>query len=99
VYPEKRLLPNQKEGVYSQVEFGEAVQTYTNTSFESLLVSDDTLIKILVMLDRKLGKRRLRDLKSSMVDMPEIVRYFYQLRCSAEGIALGLVDLNSANIQ
>ena len=75
-----------KEGVYSQVEFLEAVHVYLNSSMEELLQSDNTLIKILVTLDRRVGKTTLVNLKDTIANDEEIVQYFYQLRCNAEGM-------------
>lgn len=75
-----------KDGVYSQVEFMEAVNEYVNSPIENLLKSDNTLIKILLILDRRIGKRTLENIKNSVDNDEEIVQYFYELRCIAEGI-------------
>lgn len=74
-----------KECVYSQVEFLEAVNEYMNSPIEDLLKSDNTLIKILVLVDKRIGKRTLENLKDTVADDEEIVQYFYKLRCKAEG--------------
>ncbi|WP_426351292.1 SF0329 family protein [Alloiococcus sp. CFN-8] len=75
-----------KEGVYSQVEFIEAVNEYLNSPIEALIKSNNTLIKILVILDRRVGKRTLRNMGDTIITEEEIVQYFYRLRCDAEGI-------------
>ena len=75
-----------KEGVYSQVEFLEAVNEYVNAPIEDLLKSDKIIIKILVFLDRRVGKRTLEYFKDTVVNDEDIVQYFYKLRCNAEGI-------------
>lgn len=74
-----------KEGVYAQEEFGEAIQTYINSPFDEMINSDNTLIKILVLLDRRLGKRRLPELETVVDNSEEIVQFFYKLRCDSEG--------------
>ena len=74
-----------KEGVYSQVEFLEAVNEYLSSPIEDLLKSDNTLIMILVILDRRVGKRTMENLKDTIANYEDIVQYFYKLRCSAEG--------------
>ena len=71
-----------KDGVYSQVEFLEAVNEYINSPIEDSLKSDNTLIKILVLLDRRVGKRTLDNLKDTIVNEEDIVLYFYKLRCN-----------------
>jgi hypothetical protein len=75
-----------KEGVHSQVEFMEAVDQYLNSPIEESLKSDNVLIKILVLLDRRVGKRTLENMKNTMQNEEDIVQYFYKLRCDAEGI-------------
>lgn len=75
-----------KDGVYSQVEFIEAVNEYINSSLEDMLKSNNTLIKILVILDRRVGKRTLEHMKNTIINDEEIVKYFYKLRCNAEEI-------------
>lgn len=75
-----------KEGVYSQVEFLEATREYLNNPIEVLLKSDNVLIKILVLLDRRVGKRTLENMKNTMLSEEDIVQYFYKLRCDSEGI-------------
>jgi hypothetical protein len=73
-----------EKGLYSQVEFMEAVNEYFNAPIDDLLKSDNTLIKILILLDRRVGKKTLRNMQSEIVNEEEIVQYFYKLRCSAE---------------
>jgi len=79
---------DKKEGVYAQEEFGEAIQSFTNSPFDEMIHSDNTLIKILVLLDRRLGKRRLADLKTVVEKSEDIVKFFYKLRCDSEGLTL-----------
>lgn len=76
-----------KEGIYSQVEFMEAVDQYLNSPIEVSLKSNNVLIKILVLLDRRVGKRTLKNMKSQILNEEDIVQYFYKLRCDAEGIS------------
>lgn len=75
-----------KEGLYSQVEFLEAINGYANTPMEDLLKSEKTLTKILVTLDRRMGKRTLETMKKTITNEEEIVQYLYKLRCDAEGV-------------
>ena len=77
-----------KEGAYSQVEFLEAFQEYKNSPIEDLVKSNNTLIQILVILDRRVGKRTLENMKETMSNEEEIVQYFFNLRCNAEELKL-----------
>ncbi|WP_142414066.1 SF0329 family protein [Hathewaya massiliensis] len=74
------------EGTYSQVEFMEILRKYFNTSIEESLNIENTLVKILVVLDRRIGKRTLISMKESIENEEDIVKYFYKLRCEAEGV-------------
>lgn len=72
-----------KDGCYSQVEFMEALSQYFRTPIEESIKSDHSLIKILVLLDRKIGKRTLVKMKDHIKDEETIIQYFYKLRCEA----------------
>jgi len=74
------------EGTYSQVEFIETVNLYFNSSIEECMRTQNPVVKILVILDRRIGKRTLLNLKESIGDEEEIVKYLYKLRCESEGI-------------
>lgn len=74
------------EGTYSQVEFMEILSKYFNASIEESLNTENPLVKILVILDRRIGKRTLINMKESIENEEDIVEYFYKLRCEVEGV-------------
>lgn len=74
------------EGIFAQYDFFDAVETYLNLPIEQALTSDNVLIKILSIIDRRVGKRTLEKMKESMNQEKGIVQYFYRLRCEVEGI-------------
>ncbi|MFC7686351.1 hypothetical protein [Ureibacillus sp. GCM10028918] len=76
----------EKEGIYAQYDFFTALERFFNSPIKESLESSDSLIKILSLLDRRVGKRTLRNMKDSILDEHELVRYFYELRCEAESI-------------
>ncbi|MBD8028255.1 hypothetical protein H9636_16535 [Ureibacillus sp. Re31] len=73
-----------KEGIYGQYDFFFALEEYFNSSIENSLKSTDILIKILCLLDRRVGKRTLLKMKDSILTEHELVQEFYKLRCEAE---------------
>lgn len=75
-----------KEEVYAQYDFFSALENYFSSNIEELLKSNDSLMKILSLLDRRVGKRRLRQMQARMIHESELVNYFYELRCNAENI-------------
>ncbi|MCL5887458.1 MAG: hypothetical protein M1617_04025 [Actinobacteria bacterium] len=45
-----------------------------------------TIRRCLALMDRRVGKRTLQRMAGQMTDAPEIVRFFYELRCEADGL-------------
>ena len=74
------------EAIYAQYDFFPALEEYFNTSIEDCLKSSDILIKILCVLDRRIGKRTLNKMNSTIINEHELVQDFYRLRCEAENI-------------
>lgn len=75
-----------REGVFDQRTFYEAFGEYDNQSIETSLQSENLLVRIFALLDRRVGKRRLLAMKETIADEPEPFRLFYDLRAKAEGI-------------
>lgn len=74
------------EDIYAQYDFFSALEEYFNSPIEVSLKSNDRLIKILCMLDRRVGKRTLRKMKEFISEENTLVQNFYKLRCDAENI-------------
>jgi len=76
----------EEQGIFSQYDFLEAVERFLNSPINESLKSDNSLMKTLALIDRRVGKRTLNMLKESIKHECELVRYFYRLRCEAEQI-------------
>lgn len=76
------------EGIFAQYDFFDAVEEYFLLPIEESLKSNNMLIKIFALVDRRVGKRALEKMKQSILCEKEIVQFFYTLRCKAEGIRL-----------
>ena len=74
------------EGIFAQYDFFDALQQYFSTPVIVSLQSSNMLIKIFGLMDRRVGKRTLIRLVDSIQSEPELVKFFYKLRCEAEGI-------------
>ena len=74
------------DGNYSQILFFDLLHQYFDNSIEESLQSNEIITKILVLLDRRIGKRTLTKMKSTISDEPEIVQYFYKLRWDSEDV-------------
>ena len=73
------------QGIHSQYGFYEALKDYLELSIDDALASDNTIIKALAILDRRLGKRRLLAQKNAYLT-PEFMHKLFEFRCAAEGI-------------
>jgi hypothetical protein len=76
------------EGIFAQYDFFDAVEEYFHQPIEESLKSNNMLIKIFALIDRRVGKRTLEKIKESILYENEIVQFFYKLRCKAEGIRI-----------
>jgi hypothetical protein len=74
------------EGFYTLPEYQDTLREYLNMSIESALESGDPLTRALAILDRRLGKRRLRALGYLSKSHPLVTR-FYEFRCFVENVA------------
>ena len=75
-----------ERGTFDQKVFYEAFGIFDNQSIEKSLVSENPLVRIFALLDRRLGKRRLLAVEESMEQELDWVRVFYVIRMQAEGL-------------
>ncbi|WP_420874880.1 SF0329 family protein [Priestia filamentosa] len=68
------------------MDFFSALEEYFSLPVEKALCSSNAIVKMLCMMDRRVGKRTLLRSKESILEEHRIIKYFYQLRCEAEGI-------------
>ncbi|MGE7625221.1 SF0329 family protein [Viridibacillus sp. NPDC096237] len=61
----------------------EALTQYPQLSIADALASTNPIIRAYALLDRRVGKRKLKNMPASQ---PSFERKFYQIRCDAEGI-------------
>ncbi|CAM4404768.1 hypothetical protein BAMA_16110 [Bacillus manliponensis] len=78
-----------KDGFFAQYEFFKEVEEYFQLPIESALQSNNTIIKVLTLLDRRVGKRTLQKLRDTIKNETEIVQYFYKIRLEAETMKKG----------
>lgn len=76
------------DGLFDQRDFYMACQKFDNQSIEASLSSENPIVRIFALLDRRLGKRRLTALEETMGNELDWVRPFYLLRMEAEGLNL-----------
>lgn len=87
--PPRFQYPAELYGFYDEFEFVKSVEVYTDTlSIDEALVHENPIIRMLAVLDRRIGKRRLPEIAAALPDQPEWLRRFYRLRLDAEAYHL-----------
>ncbi|MCM3342446.1 hypothetical protein M3650_28430 [Paenibacillus sp. MER TA 81-3] len=77
----KELLSAQSS--LSKSNFVVTANKFLSISIEESIESDDILLNILALVDRRVGKKRILNMTEKMKLKHPIVQYFYELRLSA----------------
>ena len=87
-YDETHLPRWENDGTFCDYELIDALTGYRHLPIADALVDKDFIIRVLAILDRRIGKRTLLRLvqEDDWNGYPEWVRRFYKLRFDAEGI-------------
>ena len=75
-----------KTGYFDQRCFYNAFAEFDNQDIETSLKSENLIVKIFAVLDRRVGKRRLKIMKETIMEDPDTFREFYAIRVKAEGL-------------
>ncbi len=75
-----------KQGILTQYSYYDALTEYLSMSIDEALSSDHFVIKSIAILDRRLGRRRIPQLKETYTSHPALKRLF-EFRCSVENIS------------
>lgn len=73
-----------KYGDFCQQCFYKAFNEFDNQGIEKSLESENMLIRIFAVLDRRVGKRKLEKMKLTIEDEPEMFQRFYSIRLKFE---------------
>ena len=73
-----------KLGVFDQRCFYRAFDEFDNQSIEKSLISENLLVRIFAILDRRVGKRKLKEMQENILDEPDTFQEFYAIRVNAE---------------
>lgn len=71
---------------YTDDEFCAALEKYRSQDIQKSISSDNPLIRMFAVLDRRLGKRTLLNLKNESASQPQWLQQIYTLRFSADMI-------------
>ena len=73
-------------GQFDQRCLYRAFDEFDNQSIEKSLSSENAIVRVFAILDRRIGKRRLRAMKDTIYNEGEVFRTFFNIRATAEGI-------------
>lgn len=71
------------QSILSKSNFNVVANKFLSISIEESLESNDILLNVLALVDRRVGKKRLLNMKDKMKMKHPIVQYFYKLRLSS----------------
>lgn len=77
-------VPRSRRTAYTDDEFCDALAAYRTQGIAASLHSEDPLVRMLAILDRRVGKRTLSALRDTVSQQPEWLQNFYRLRMDAE---------------
>lgn len=63
-----------------------AIKKYMDLSAQDAIQSENEIIRMFAMLDRRIGRRTLMHIQVQVEKQPEWLQFFYKLRLEAEGI-------------
>ena len=73
-------------GIFDQRCFYNAFAEFDQQSIEMSLKSENLIVRIFAVLDRRVGKRRLALMKETIAEEPDTFQEFYAIRVKAEGL-------------
>ena len=85
VEEEARMI-SVNDGIVDSFDIPRAIKKYLNQDIDVSLADENPIVRMFAILDRRVGKRKLREIADTALDQPEWLRKFYRLRLDAEGI-------------
>ena len=76
-----------EKGLYYPGDFGFALDEFLSSDIQDALCSDNYLVRMLAIMDRRTGKRTLEKIKPTISNLPDWLQYFYNLRFESDNIA------------
>lgn len=73
-------------GVFDHRCFYQAFEEFDNQNIDKSLSSDNLIVRIFAILDRRVGKCRLISMRNFMEDQPSVFQELYAIRVHHEGL-------------
>lgn len=78
------------DGTFYQMDFYRAFQEFDSQSIRESLDSENAIVRMFALLDRRTGKRTLEKLRERMKKEPQWLQMIYYIRLEAENIPLSV---------
>lgn len=78
----KEVLSAQQQ--MQKTDFQKVANTFLTTPVENSLANDEILLNVLAIIDRRVGKKRLQNMRDTIAMKHPVVQYFYKLRMDAK---------------
>lgn len=75
-----------REGNMDMWQITNAIDQYLTMNAQDAIHSDNEVIRLFAIVDRRIGKRTLKTLTAKIKEQPEWLKFFYKLRFEAEEI-------------
>lgn len=76
----KWQIPLMERTEYTDEEFCEALEKYRNQDVQTSIHSENPIVRMFALLDRRVGRRTLESLEDSLKEQPQWIEQFYRLR-------------------
>lgn len=83
---EEAFLMAAREGKLTMYDITSAIEIYLDSDIRESVLSDNPVIRMFAVLDRRVGKRTLAKMKEELEKQPEWLQRVYRLRMEVEEI-------------
>lgn len=73
-----------EKGIFAVYSVTDALDEYLHQSIELSINSKNPIVRMFAVMDRRIGKRRIKELVRVKEEQPKWLQYFYELRITAE---------------
>ncbi|MBR2957971.1 MAG: hypothetical protein IKC20_06945, partial [Clostridia bacterium] len=85
-YWAEKKKPVESRNAFDDEDFADGLALYRSLTISEALNSENPIVRMFAVLDRRVGKRTLKKLKDNISNQPEWLRVFYIMRTQAENI-------------
>ena len=79
-------IPVSDRTVFDDEDFASALKFYRSIDISTALASENPIVRMFAILDRRVGKRTLAKLRDQISIQPKWLQFYYNLRLSAENL-------------